>query len=134
MYRRDLLMAEIQKLTQALSRVLGLRQQGKLEEADQGIDDILVTEFGILFSDLMASTEEDFSGFLKEKNFAAEKLDLLSQFLYLKLNTTTPNAESLSLAGKLQLIYHILETKHHVINMINLDRQKLVKQFINTES
>jgi len=133
MYKRDLITAEIQKLSQALTRILGLKEQGKLE-ADHGLDEILENDFGILYSDLLASGTDDFNLFLTEKNFPADKLDMFSQFLYLKFNVAETSANNLSVALKLELIYDLLEMKHHVINMINLGRQKTIQQYINSNS
>lgn len=132
MYRRDLLTAEIQKLAQALAKIMGLKQQGDLEEADHGIDVMLEQEFGILYTDLLASSPEDFTAFLTEKDFPAEKLDIFSQLLYLKFNPSTATDENTSVAQKLQLIYQTLEVKHHVINMINIGRQKSIVQYLNS--
>jgi hypothetical protein len=132
MYRRDLLTAEIQRLAQALARIMGLKTQGKTEEAENGLDEIIENEFGILFSDLIACDLPDFEAFLNEKDFPADKLDLFSQFLYLKFKPSEQNPENKSLAEKLQLIYSTLELKHHIINMINLDRQKTIQQYIKS--
>lgn len=132
MYRRDLLTAEIQKLAQALAKIMGLKQQGEPEEADNGIDIMLQQDFGILYSDLLACSPEDFTAFLTEKDFPAEKLDIFSQLLYLKFNPSTETEENKSVAQKLQLIYQTLEVKHHVINMINIGRQKGIVQYLNS--
>ena len=132
MYRRDLLTAEIQRLAQALARIMGFKQQGKTEEAENGLNEIIENEFGILLTDLIASEINDFEAFLNEKDFPADKLDLFSQFLYLKFDPSVRNAKNKSLAEKLQLIYSTLEVKHHIINMINLDRQKTIQQYIKS--
>lgn len=132
MYRRDLLMAEIQKLSQALAKIMGLQLQGKLEEADQSLEDTLENDFGILYADLIASDLADLETFLTEKNFPSEKLDFLSQFLYLKFDPNNKTPDNLTLAEKLLLIYQILENKHHVINMINIDRQQKVQKYIKS--
>jgi len=132
MYRRDLLTAEIQRLAQALARIMGFKQQGKTEEAENGLSEIIENEFGILLTDLIASEINDFEAFLNEKDFPADKLDLFSQFLYLKFDPSVRNAKNKSLAEKLQLIYSTLEVKHHIINMINLDRQKTIQQYIKS--
>ncbi|CAM4332113.1 hypothetical protein SAMN06265348_11012 [Pedobacter westerhofensis] len=134
MYRRDLLTAEIQKLAQALARLMGLKQEGKLEEADKGIDELLENDFGILFTDVLNSSLEDFELFLQQKDFAAEKLDFFSQLLYLKFSTVNLTKENRSLAHKLKLIYQILEIKHHVVNMISIGRQKSIEQYLNLNS
>jgi hypothetical protein len=132
MYRRDLLTAEIQRLGQALARIMGLKHQGKTQDAENGLEEIIANEFGILYNDLIASDSADFEAFLTDKNFPADKLDLFSQFLYLKFNPSIKNTATQSLAEKLQMIYSTLEVKHHIINMINLDRQKTIQQYIKS--
>lgn len=130
MYKRDLITAEIQKLEQALARILGLKQQGRLEEADNGLEEMLESDFGILFQDLIASDGNDFMIYLTEKDFPAEKLEILSRLLYLKFDSTTHTEQNKSVAQKLQLIYQTLEVKHHVVNMNNLNRQKTINDYI----
>ena len=132
MYRRDLLTAEIQRLGQALARIMDLKKQGKNQEAENGLEEIIANEFGILYNDLIASDSADFEAFLTDKNFPADKLDLFSQFLYLKFNPSIKDTATQSLAEKLQMIYSTLEVKHHIINMINLDRQKTIQQYIKS--
>lgn len=129
MYRRDLLTAEIQKLAQALARIMGLKLQGKLEEAAEGIDELLENDFGILYPDLIKANL-DFSAFLSDKDFAAEKLDLFSQVLYLRFDPSVKDEAIKSLAEKLILIYQTLENKFHVINMINIERQQKTQQYL----
>jgi hypothetical protein len=113
---------------------MGLKQEGKLEEADRGIDEMLENDFGILYTDLLQSGLEDFDVFLKEKDFPPEKLDFFSQLLYLKFNKEDLSTENILLAMKLKLIYQILEIKHHVINMISIGRQKSIEQYLNLNS
>ncbi|MCX2480856.1 hypothetical protein OQY15_17255 [Pedobacter sp. MC2016-15] len=134
MYRRDLLTAEIQKLAQALAKLMGLKHEGKLEEADRGIDELLENDFGIFYTDLLQCSMEDFELFLQQKDFPAEKLDFFSQLLYLKFNTGDVSTANILLAKKLKLIYQMLEIKHHVINMINIGRQKSIEQYLNLNS
>lgn len=132
MYKRDLITAEIQKLGQALSRLLGLKTDGKEEEANNGLQEVLEQDFGILYTDLIACEDTDFTAYLQEKNFPSEKLDIFSQLLYLKFNPAERNEENDSLAEKLQLIYQDLEVKHRVINMINIGRQKTINQYLRS--
>jgi len=134
MYRRDLLTAEIQKLAQALARIMGLKQQGKLEEADADLEETLARDFGILYRDLLAADRDNFAVFLTEKDFPAEKLDMFSQLLYLTFNPAEQTADQYALAEKLQVIYRTLEVKHHVVNMLNLDRQKITEQYLKLNS
>jgi len=130
MYKRDLIAAEIQKLEQALARILGLRQEGKLEESDHNLQEMLESDFGILFSDLIASDGNNFMIYLTEKDFPAEKLEILSRLLYLKFDRSTGTEQNKSVAQKLQLIYQTLEIKHRVVSMNNLNRQKTINDYI----
>lgn len=134
MYRRDLLTAEIQKLAQALAKLMGLKQEGKLEAAGLAIDELLENDFGMLSGELLSCSTEDFETFLQQKDFPAEKLDFLSQLLYLKFNTEDLSIENISLANKLKLIYQTLEIKHHVVNMISIGRQKSIEQYLKLNS
>lgn len=134
MYRRDLLTAEIQKLGLVLARIMGLKEQGKLNEAENSLNEVFEKEYGIHLADLMACSAPDFKLFLTEKAFPAEKLDMFSQFLFLQFNAKREDEETLSIAEKLQLMYELLETGHHIINMSNLSRQKIVIQYIKQNS
>ena len=132
MYRRDLLTAEIQRLTQALARIIGLKQQGKTEDVENALHEVFEKEFGIEFKDLLSSDLKTFEAFMNQKQFPSEKLDLFSQCLYLTFNTGKSPVEDKAIALKLQWLYQTLEQKHHIINMINLDRQKTIQQYINS--
>ena len=132
MLRRDLITAEIQKLAQVLARIMGLKLEGKLAEADDLLMESLINNFGITPEQLFSSNSSEFEALLTEKGFPAEKLEMLSQFLYSQFDPSVINPRNDSFAEKLYLIYYLLETKHHIINMTNLDRQKLVDQYLNT--
>jgi len=131
MLRRDLITAEIQKLAQVLARIMGLKLEGKLAEADDLLMESLVNNFEITPEELFSSNSSEFEALLTEKEFPAEKLEMLSQFLYSQFDPSVINPRNDSFAEKLYLIYYLLETKHHIINMTNLDRQKLVDKYLN---
>lgn len=131
MLRRDLITAEIQKLAQVLARIMGLKLEGKLTEADDLLMESLVNNFGITPEQLFSSNSSEFETLLIEKEFPAEKLEMLNQFLYAQFDPSVITPRNDSFAEKLYLIYHLLETKHHIINLTNLDRQKKVNQYLN---
>jgi hypothetical protein len=132
MLRRDLITAEIQKLAQVLARIMGLKLEGKLAEADDLLMESLANDFGITPEELYSSSSDEFDELLTEKAFPAEKLEMLSQFFYSQFNPSVINPRNDSFAEKLSLIYRVLETRHHIVNMTNLDRQKLVDQYLNS--
>lgn len=132
MYRKDLITAEIQKLAQVLARIMGLKLEGKLEEAADLFRESLLKDFGITEDNLFSKQQGEFEASLTDSTFPAEKLEMLSQFLYAEFDPSQPSAKNEVLAEKLNLIYQTLEVKHRIVSMTNLDRQKKVQQYLNS--
>lgn len=131
MLRRDLITAEIQKLAQVLARIMGLKLEGKLEESEALFKESLLKEFEITEEDLLTISNHQFNTLLLNRDFPSEKLDMLSQFLYSDITADLNSDRNALIAGKLLLIYQMLEQQHHIISMINLDRQKKIQQYLN---
>lgn len=131
MYRKDLITAEIQKLAQVLARIMGLKLEGKLEESANLFRESLWKYFGITEENLFSKQQEGFEASLNDSTFPAEKLEMLSQFLYSEFDPSLPSDKNEALAEKLNLIYQTLEVKHRIVSMTNLDRQKKVQQYLN---
>lgn len=131
MYRKDLITAEIQKLAQVLARIMGLKLEGKLEESADLFRESLWKDFGITEENLFSKQQEGFEASLNDSTFPAEKLEMLSQFLYSEFDPSLPSDKNEALAEKLNLIYQTLEVKHRIVSMTNLDRQKKVQQYLN---
>lgn len=123
--------AEIQKLAQVLARIMGLKLDGKQEESEDLFKESLLKEFEISEEDLLSSSNSTFDMLLDKSAFPTEKLDMLSQFLYADLTPSHQPERNKLIAEKLLLIYKMLEEKHKIINMTNLDRQKKAQQYLN---
>lgn len=130
MYRRDLITAEMQKLAQVLARIMGLKLEGKIEESNQLFEDSLVIEFGLLLEHLLEYNTLDFENYLRQKDFEAEKLELLSQFLYFKMESFDDTEENKDIAERLLQLYDFIEKEHHISSIENMSRQKQVKYFL----
>lgn len=122
--------AEIQKLAQVLARIMGLKLEGKLEEAEDLFKESLLKEFEITEEELLSYPNEEFNTLLLAKEFPAEKLEIFSQFLYADLAPSRQADRNKLIAEKLQLIYQMLEEQHHTISMTNMDRQKKIQQYL----
>jgi hypothetical protein len=130
MYKRDLITAEIEKLAQVLARIIGLKIELKLDEAEMVFDETMKNSFGL---DKFLLTSPDiaaFSNWLKNSNLNAEKLNSLSDFLFSELNFEQQPISSQLLAQKLNLIYQYLADELHTVHLINLGRQKYIQQYI----
>ncbi|WP_316823178.1 hypothetical protein [Pedobacter gandavensis] len=131
MLRRDLITAEIQKLAQVLAKIMGLKFEGKLEESETLFKESILKEFEITEEDLLTISNHEFNSLLFSRDFPAEKLDMLSQFLYADITPISKTHRNALIAEKLLTIYEMLEEQHRIISMINLDRQKKIQQYFN---
>jgi len=128
MYRRDLITAEIQKLAQVLAKIMGLKLEGKLEEAEQLFKETIKGNFALPLEILEDENSLKFENWLNESDFPPEKLDSLSEFLYYELGVS--NERNKIIAPKLNLIYQTLANKHKIVHLVNMHRQNIIQQYL----
>jgi hypothetical protein len=128
MYKRDLITAEIEKLAQVLARIMGLKLERKLREADLLFEETMTGSFGLPTSILTNMDLLPFETWLNDSELPAEKLDSLSEFLYYELGIS--EHRNLLIAPKLNLIYDQLANKHKIVHLVNLHRQKTIQQYL----
>jgi len=128
MYRRDLITAEIQKLAQILARIMGLKLEGKLAEANQLFDETMVGGFQLPKEILANEDLSVFESWLTSGNLPPEKLDSLAEFLYYELGLSQERNQTI--APKLNLVYQYLADEHKIVHLVNLHRQKTIQQYI----
>ncbi|WP_316830987.1 hypothetical protein [Pedobacter aquatilis] len=128
MYRRDLITAEIEKLTQVLAKIMGLKLEGKLKDANLIFVETMKNSFALPVETLEGEDLNTFRQWLEITDLPAEKLDSLSEFLYYELGIS--NDRNRIIAPKLNLIYNLLADKHKVVHLVNLHRQKIIQQYI----
>jgi len=128
MYRRDLITAEIQKLAQVLARIMGLKLEGKLEQAEQIFEETIRDSFALPLEILKDEDFTKFENWLNGIDFPPEKLDSLSEFLYYELGVSSERNKII--APKLNLIYQTLADKHKIVHLVNMHRQNIIKQYL----
>ncbi len=130
MYKRDLITAEIEKLAQILAKILGLKVELKLKEAEDLFDQTLLNSFGLERKLLLNSDINPFSAWLENSILNAEQLNSLGDFLFSELDFEQNSIISSLFAQKLNLIYQCLADKHQIVHLINMGRQKYIQQYI----
>lgn len=130
MYKRDLITVEIQKLAEVLAKILGLKIELLWDKAELLFKQTIENDFGLPLEVLYTDNLSTFEKWLAECGLPAEKLEMLSQFIFNEIDAEADQNQTKSLAQKLDLIYQTLITKHHIVYMVNLDRQKLISQFL----
>lgn len=83
---RDLLQAQIEQMGQAIgkmiSKFLGLKNDGKMEEAIQFSQTTMQEELGIDFEKLCKLEQAEFQLFFKDKPYSFQSLEMLSTYFY----------------------------------------------------
>lgn len=130
MYRKDLITAEIERLAQFLAKIMGLKVELKLKEAEILFDETLLAGFGLPKSLLLDLDVEPFLAWLEQANFAPEKLNTLTDFLFSELDFERNPIISQLYAQKLNLIYQFLVDRHQIVHLINIGRQKYIQQYL----
>ncbi|MBC8053979.1 MAG: hypothetical protein H7Y13_13010 [Sphingobacteriaceae bacterium] len=133
MIRKDFIEAEIQKLAQVIAKIIGLKNQGNLDEALQVSQQTLAENFGFDQEFLEKSSVEEFETELRGKNHSAEKLNMLAQLLFESAHPFQDTEECVALAHKVALILNLLETEHHQQSFENLSRREMIDNFLNNE-
>ncbi|RZJ79089.1 MAG: hypothetical protein EOO47_11855 [Flavobacterium sp.] len=130
MYRKDLITSEIERLAQVLARIMGLKVELKLKEAELLFEETLSSGFGLTKSLLLDIDNEPFYIWLKQADLAPEKLNTLTDFLFSELDFERNPIISQLYAKKLNLIYQFLVDRHQIVHLINMGRQKYIQQYI----
>jgi len=132
MLRRDIMMAEIKKLAQVLARILGLKNENKLHEAEEQLKIAVEENFGLSIDDLASISTQDFETILKNKDYPSEKLDMLGQFLFESVYPFEDVPETDTMLHKVLLIFRLLEEEHHIQSFENLAKREMIDKFLNT--
>lgn len=128
MYKRDLITSEIEKLAQILAKIMGLKLEAKLTEADQLFEETMNNSFALPLQILQGADLSLFENWLTESNLAPEKLDSLSEFLYYELGVSLIRNQII--APKLNLVYEKLANQHKIVHLVNMHRQKTIQQYL----
>lgn len=132
MLRKDTMLYDIEKLAQVLATILGLKQQGKVEEAHELINETLLNDFELDLQNLNTISVHDFALLLKKNNYNDKKLDLLGQLIFESAHPF--REEDPAIINKLHLvllIFNLLETEHHIQSFENLAKREMVDNFLN---
>lgn len=133
MIRKDFIEAEIQKLTQVIAKIIGLKNEGNHDAALQLSHQTLFENFGFDQKFLEEGSIEEFETLLKSRNYSPEKLNSLVQLLFESAYPFQDTDECISVMHKVALVLNLLETDHHQQSLENLSRREMIDKFLNNE-
>lgn len=129
MLRRDYMLNEARKLAALIAKLLGLKAEGKFAEYSQLLNDTLQKEYDTDAEHLIALSEDDFKAKIAATGYSPEKLNALSQLLYIFAQPFKADEETKTLLNKVLAIFDLLEQKHAYQSFENLDKQKIIYQY-----
>ena len=133
MIRKDFIEAEIQKLAQIIAKIIGLKNDGKLDEALEISQQAISESFGFDQKFLEQSSVEEFKAELENRNYSAEKLNALAQILFESSYPFQDTEECVAVMHKVALVLNLLETEHGQQSFENLSRREMIDNFLNNE-
>ncbi|WP_207424685.1 hypothetical protein [Desertivirga brevis] len=131
MYKKDFIESELQKLSQVLARIIGLKNDGDVDQAMDLANETLLQEFGLKREELEQDDLENFKEWLKQQNYSAEKLNLLGSILFESIYPFTETPEILNVTHKVALVLNTLEIEYHQQSFENLHRREQLDKFLS---
>ncbi|TZF86460.1 hypothetical protein FW774_05300 (plasmid) [Pedobacter sp. BS3] len=134
MLRKDLISTEIQKLREALARILNLKKEGNIDDAHTQTRKVLNESFDIpedYFSDSFSTA--DFEQTLQNSNLDAEKLNILSTLIFESAHPFEDTDETYHKLHAVLAIFNRLEQVYHQQSLDNLSKREMIDKFLNTD-
>lgn len=131
MHQRDYILKYLEKLGNVIGVLLGLKKEGKTEEAIKAIDEALKDILGFDMDFLYKTPEENIIACLvAEKKTDLEQLNVLTELLYEQIILLELKKEKQlvsSLSTKLLKIYNYLEGKEKAFSFDRMGKIERIK-------
>lgn len=134
MYTRDLVVDEIQKMALVIAKLLGIKSAGTTIEFKEELNNVLQSEYNIELEELLSHSEEEFINRINTAEYSSEKLNALSQMLYVFAEPFKADAETQLLLKKVLAIFDVLEQKHHTQSFDNLNKRNAIYRYFDVKS
>lgn len=131
MLRKDSLLLQIQQLTQVLAKIMGLKKQGDVEQANALTKTTLLSNFELDIETFENTTDEDSIILLKRRNYSPEKLDMLIKLVYEYAIPFNSSQHTIQILKKIVLMLDILEKEHHIQSFENIDKRNTINRFLS---
>jgi hypothetical protein len=127
--QHDYILNETRKMALLLAKLFGLKAESSDEEYRQYFNTILQDEYDAELDGLLRASETDFYSMLKARAYSAEKLNALSQMLYVFAEPFKANEDTAAILAKVLVIFEMLEQEHHYESFDNLNKRNHILSF-----
>ncbi|MES2809347.1 MAG: hypothetical protein V4619_12010 [Bacteroidota bacterium] len=131
MYRRDMVVDEARRMALIIAKLLGLKAAGDYKAYKTEFDNVLESEYNTELENLLALNPEEFDELIKSEKYSSEKLNALSQMLYVFAQPFEQNEETKILLNKVMAIFDVLEEKYHFQSFDNLTKRNAIFRYFD---
>jgi hypothetical protein len=131
MFKKDLIEKEIQKLAQVLAKIIGLKNEGNVDEATDLSFQTKQVDFGLSKDYLEKNSIEEFEDWLNRQELSVEKLNLLGSIMFESVYPFLETEETMQVLHKTALVLNRLETEYHQQSFENLHRREQIDKFLS---
>ena len=127
--QHDYILNETRKMALLLAKLFGLKAESNDEEFRQYLNTVLQDEYNAELDELLQASETDFVSMLKTRAYSAEKLNALSQMLYVFAEPFKADEETAAILNKVLAIFDRLEEEHPYESFDNLNKRNHILRF-----
>lgn len=124
---------EARKCAELLAKLIGLKAQGNYAAFNDQLNDILQKEYDADLENILALSEVEFIARIKFATYSIEKLNALSQILYMFAEPFKQNEETQLLLNKVLAIFDLLEQKYHYESFENISKRKAIYNYFKQQ-
>ena len=128
---RDIVVDEMRKTALIIAKLLGLKIAGKQTEFVQEVNGLMLKEYDTDLETLLGLSQEDFNEFINSDRYSSEKLNALSQMLYMFAEPFRQDEATQLLLKKVMAIFDVLEQKHRYQSFDNISKRNAIYKYFN---
>ncbi|WP_157799070.1 hypothetical protein [Mucilaginibacter auburnensis] len=120
---------ETRKIALIIAKLMGIKEQGTKQEFADEFEKVLKEEYEAELEALINLNEDEFKSLVNSGRYNAEKLNALSQLLYVFAEPFYNDADTKLLLKKVMIIFDVLEQKHRFQSFDNISKRNAIYRY-----
>ena len=119
----------MRKMALIIAKLMGIKAQGTQQEFTKEFENILLEEYNTELEAMLVLNEEKFKQLINSGKYNSEKLNALSQMLYMLAEPFKNDGETELLLKKVLAIFDVLEEKYHFQSLDNITKRNTIYKY-----
>lgn len=128
---RDLVVDEINATARIIAKIFGIKASRTQQEFKKEFDKVLPNQDYTELAGVMALSEDDFKVLINSDQYSSDKLNALSQILYVFAEPFKDDEATHLLLKKVMLIFDVLEEKYRFQTFDNISKRNAIYKYFN---